>query len=86
MKIANDLQTTVEERAFTPDEAYKADEAFSTGAAALIVPIVKLDDHVIGTGVPGPVARRLYEEYRAYADGLRGAQLKWVSGLNDKNG
>lgn len=86
MKIANDLQMTVEERPFTPDEAYKADEAFSTGAAALIVPIVKLDDHVIGTGTPGPVARRLYDEYRAYADGLRGAQLKWVSGLNDKNG
>lgn len=76
-KICADLQIAFEERAFTLDEAYEADEAFNTGAVALIVPIIELDDHKIGSGQPGPVARRLYEEYRAYANGERGQQQEW---------
>lgn len=77
LKICADLQISVEERSFTLQEAYEADEAFNTGAVALIVPITALDGHRIGEGQPGPVARRLYEEYRAYANGERGAPLEW---------
>ena len=34
-----------------------ADECFLTGTAAEVVPVVKVDDRVIGTGTPGPVPR-----------------------------
>ena len=76
-KICAELQITLEERAFTLAEACEADEAFNTGAVALIVPIIELDGHKIGTGQPGPVAQRIYEEYRAYANGERGEQEEW---------
>ena len=47
-------------------------EAFLTSSSRGVVPIVRVDDHVIGTGAPGPVTQRLgalYEARRlAYAE------------------
>ncbi len=77
--ICNELQMTVEERPFTLQEAYDAEEAFNTSAVALVVPIIQLDGRKIGTGQPGKVARRIYEEYRAYVRGERGDMLKWTA-------
>jgi Branched-chain amino acid aminotransferase/4-amino-4-deoxychorismate lyase len=53
----------VEERGFTPEEARAADEAFVTSATTFVTPVVEIDGQAIGTGVPGPVARRLREIY-----------------------
>ena len=53
----------VEARRFTPDEAKNASEAFTTSAGALIAPIVMLDSHKIGDGMPGPVTRRVQRLY-----------------------
>ena len=52
-----------EERAFTPDEAKNAREAFITGAGTLVLPIVSVDGAQIGDGTPGPVATRLRRLY-----------------------
>lgn len=55
----------VEERAFSPDEVFKAREVFTTSAGALIAPVVSIEGHIIGEGTPGPVTRlvqRLYYE------------------------
>ncbi len=52
-----------EERAFTPDEAKSAREAFITGAGALVLPVVSIDGRKIGDGSPGPVATRLRALY-----------------------
>lgn len=82
-KICAELQMKIEERPFTVQESYDAEEAFNSSAVALIVPIINIDGHVIGTGKPGPVARKLYEEYRAYADGLRGDHVNWVADLQE---
>ncbi len=76
-KLRGELQIKLEERAFTPQEAYEATEAFVTAASAIVTPIIDIDGHQIGDGKPGPVTRRLYEEYRAYAEGLRGEQVRW---------
>ncbi|HBH43218.1 MAG TPA: D-alanine aminotransferase [Hyphomonas atlantica] len=60
-----DRGLTVEERAFTPDEAYAAREIFTTSAGAMIAPVVQLEDRPVGDGKPGPVTRlvqRLYYE------------------------
>ncbi len=76
-KLRQEMGIEWEERPFTPEEAYRAQEAFTTAAVALVVPVIAIDDHKIGTGKPGPVALGLYKEYRAYVDGLRGEQLKW---------
>ena len=47
------LQMDVEERPFTLEEAYAADEAFSTSASGFTNPIVEIDNNMIGSGKPG---------------------------------
>ena len=53
----------VEERSFTPEEAYEAAEAFSTSASAFVMPIVKIDEHTLSNGMPGPVTKKLRKLY-----------------------
>jgi D-alanine transaminase len=57
---------TLEERAFGADEARQADEAFLTSTTAFVMPIVKIDDSVIGDGKPGPRTRALLARYDAH--------------------
>ncbi len=47
------------------EQALAADEAFITSSVRGVVPVVRLDDHVIGDGRPGPVTRRLSGLFRA---------------------
>jgi len=61
------LQLRLEERAFTPAEAYDAAEAFVTSAGQLVMPVVKIDGRTIGDGKPGSVAKRLREEFHRFA-------------------
>jgi len=52
-----------EERAFSPEEAFSAAEAFLTSASSLVTPVIRIADHAIGNGQPGPLTRRLQEIY-----------------------
>lgn len=54
---------TVEERSFTPEEAYEAGEAFITSASTFVYPVVDIDGRILGNGVPGPVATKLRQLY-----------------------
>ncbi len=63
LEIAAREGLTVEERAFTPEEAYDAAEAFITSASSFVMPVVKIDDRILGNGVPGPVASKLRTLY-----------------------
>ena len=56
---------TVEERRFTVAEAKAAAEAFITSASSLVTAVVRIDGEPVGSGVVGPVARRLREAYLA---------------------
>lgn len=53
----------VEERPFTPEEAYGAKEAFTTSASGFVMPVVRIDDHQIGDGTPGALTKRLRQLY-----------------------
>ncbi len=59
---------TVEERAFTLDEAYAAREAFITSATQLALPVVSIDGRTISDGKPGPVAKALRANFHRYAE------------------
>ncbi|HRD27017.1 MAG TPA: D-amino-acid transaminase [Caulobacter sp.] len=61
--LLGEANIRLDERAFTPEEARNAREAFITGAGALILPVVAIDGAPIGTGKPGPVAQRLRALY-----------------------
>lgn len=65
------------ERAFTPAEAYKAKEAFTSSATALIMPVSSIDGHKIGDGKIGPITNKLYDLYMEYAFDPKGRQEKW---------
>jgi D-alanine transaminase len=60
-RLAKEHDVKIEERAFTPDEAYAADEAFLTSASQFVMPIVEIDGKRVGGGQPGPVTRKLRE-------------------------
>lgn len=61
--IANSLGITVREKAFTVEEAKSARELFVTAATALIMPVVQIDDRIIGNGKPGDIVTRLRKAY-----------------------
>ena len=65
LMAANDL--TLDERLFTLEEAYDADEAFITGASTYVCPVVEIDGRPLGSGAPGPLVRQLQEIYLAHA-------------------
>lgn len=65
--LARGAGMTVEERGFSVEEAKTAAEAFITSATNFATSVIRIDDAVIGTGKPGPVAtklRGLYTESR----------------------
>ena len=57
----------LQERAFSVDEAYAAREAFMTSASGGVVPIVSIDQHILGDGKPGPVTRGIHALYSSLA-------------------
>jgi D-alanine transaminase len=61
------LQISLEERPFTPEEAYGAAEAFVTASSQIVMPVVRIDGRPIGDGTPGPIASRLREEFHRFA-------------------
>ena len=63
MELVKRENLDIEERPFTPEEAYEAREAFVTSASAFVMPVIKIDDHVLGNGVPGPVVEKLRQLY-----------------------
>ena len=57
-----------EERPFTLEEAFQAQEAFITAASQIVMPVVRVDGRSIGDGSPGPVARMLRRVFHAHAE------------------
>jgi D-alanine transaminase len=62
---AKSMELTVEERAFSIDEAKNAAEAFVTSSTLLIMPVVEIDGHEIGDGRPGERTRKIRQSYLA---------------------
>jgi branched-chain amino acid aminotransferase len=65
MELAEAAGLKVSEPNLTRYDLFNADECFLTGTGAEIVPVVKIDGRVVGTGKPGPVTRQLEEDYHA---------------------
>ena len=69
MELAAQCGYTVAEPNLTRYDLFNADECFLTGTGAELIPAVKIDGRVIGTGKPGPVTERLVSQYRALTNG-----------------
>lgn len=63
MQLAESLGIPVAERSFRVEEALAADECFLSSATGFILPVTHIDNIVVGSGVPGPLASALRAAY-----------------------
>jgi len=65
IEMAREASMVVSEPNLTRYDLFNADECFLTGTGAELIPVVKIDGRIIGTGKPGPVTASLIKKYRA---------------------
>jgi branched-chain amino acid aminotransferase len=68
----------VEERTFTRDEVYTADELFMTGTAAELTPVREVDNRRIANGEPGPITHDLQDTFFAAVSGELPEWRHWL--------
>lgn len=64
IELCGQLGLKVEQKPFTPEELYAADEVFLTASGFEVLPVVKVNDRPVKDGQVGPVTRQLQEEYK----------------------
>jgi len=62
-EIAKLLDLTIKEEPFTVREAIDSEEAFITGAGTLVIPVIKINQHIIASGEPGEITNAIREKY-----------------------
>jgi branched-chain amino acid aminotransferase len=67
IELAEAANIPVEQVALTRHDVFAADECFLTGTAAEVIPVVKCDDRMVGTGKPGPITCQLRERFHQLA-------------------
>ena len=72
--ISDDLDLEVFEKDISVDDVKVADEAFFTGTAAEVTPVVQVDQSKIGDGMTGKITRKIQKEY---FDLIRGKNTKY---------
>jgi len=64
LEIARIDKIPVHEHVLTRHEVYISDECFLTGTAAEIIPVVKVDGRIIGSGKPGKFTLSLMKKFK----------------------
>lgn len=77
--LARDMGLRVKEDRITLGQLLTADEAFFTGTAAEITPIVEVDGVKIGDGRPGKVTRAVQDAYERVVRGKEEKYLHWLT-------
>ncbi len=68
MDLAKDMGITCRQSVITLYDVYNADEAFLTGTAAEVIPMVLCDGRAIGSGKPGPITHRIITAFHQITD------------------
>jgi branched-chain amino acid aminotransferase len=69
-EIGAEAGIPVREAVLHDADLFGADEAFLTGTTREVMPVVRVDERVIGSGVPGPITKALLDGYRKQAQAL----------------
>jgi len=64
LKLAAKAGLKPKEEIVTPKAFYNADEVFLTNSLMEVMPVVKVDNRIIGKGNPGVFTRRIHLEYK----------------------
>lgn len=67
LELAETAGIVAEKRRISLAELLAADEVFVTGSSKRIVPVVRIDEMVVGAGTPGPVTRQLSQAFDDFA-------------------
>lgn len=62
--IAKEFNIPIRETNMTRYDVWCSDECFLTGSGAEVIPVVKLDGRVIGSGKPGEITRKVLASFR----------------------
>ncbi|MGI8820389.1 MAG: branched-chain-amino-acid transaminase [Chthoniobacterales bacterium] len=63
-EIAAELGIKISETDISRHDVFVADECFLTGTAAEVIPVIKADGRVIGSGTPGAMTTRMIARFR----------------------
>jgi branched-chain amino acid aminotransferase len=78
MRIANDIGIDVIIRDIPREELYISDEAFFTGTAAEVTPIVEVDDRQIGNGKRGSITEKIQKKFFEIVKGQDRNYYDWL--------
>ncbi len=67
IQICKKIDLNVDITLFNTETLYNADEVFLTGTVTEVLPVVRVDDKVIGNGKPGSICKKLQKLLRARA-------------------
>lgn len=63
LHLAREAGLRVRERAPSRENLYSASEVFLTGTTVEVLPVVRIDGRLIGSGSPGPITRSLADRF-----------------------
>jgi branched-chain amino acid aminotransferase len=81
MVLAREEGIDVDERPFTRDAVYLADEVFLTGTAAEVTPVREVDGRVIGRGSAGELTKTLQRRFFDIVRGSDDTHPEWLTRL-----
>lgn len=79
LRLAEEAGIPIRREAIPRGMLYTCDEAFFTGTAVEVAPIRSIDHIPVGDGKPGPVTRRLMEEFLGITRGDVADRFGWLS-------
>ena len=68
LTLAKEQGIKTEESAYTPEALRQADECFLTNTTMEIMPVRDVDQHLVGSGKPGPLTLALHKQFQASLD------------------
>ena len=64
IKICQEESIDIIEKDFNLEATYSAHEAFVTGTFAGVIPVINIDNHMIGSGKQGPLTNKIFKLYK----------------------
>ena len=85
IQLCHDLEIDIQIMDITHEMLLNADEAFFTGTASEITPIISVDDSSIGNGKPGEITLKLKNLYLDIIHGKMSQYTHWLSPIQCTN-
>ena len=82
LTLARHFGIPVVEQSMPREMLYIADELFFTGTAAEVTPLRSVDRIVVGDGTPGPITRKLAQEFFGIVNGTLPDRFNWLTSVN----